>query len=250
MGAERALRFARSCPTCRESCASSSGSSGTSGSGRSGRRCQALTSPMTSSSLATFGCATSSPSRLTKTRFERRTIVQMLGNRSSRSRSTIATFAPELMSPYSSSGPVHQALSKVATPPASRQPKKAAGHSGRLRIAMATRSPLLHARLLQRLGDGERGAGEALVTRALVAIDDKRALAVAASEQKRFAQGRRRVLPDARAHAANVALLDLERRARDGQRGIGLCQRDGRESLRSRHLSSLRLPGTASPIAQ
>ena len=97
---------------------------------------------MMDSSFATFGCATSSPSRLTKTRFSSGQLCRCSASRPSRSRSTIATFAPESRSPYSISGPVHQALSKVATPPASRQPKKATGHSGRLRMAMATRSPL------------------------------------------------------------------------------------------------------------
>ena len=96
----------------------------------------------------------------------------------------------------------------------------------------------LHPRLLQRLGDRQRRAGEVLVTRPLVAIDDKGPIAVAPSEHKYFAHGRRRVLPHARAHAANVALFDLERRARSGQRRIGLCQRDGRESRSSRHVSS------------
>ena len=70
---------------------------------------------------------------------------------------------------------------------------------------------LADAGLLQRRGDGERGARERLIARALVAIDDERALAVGAAEQKCVAQGRRRVLPDARAHAADGALLDLER---------------------------------------
>jgi len=95
--------------------------------------------------------------------------------------------------------------------------------------------------LLQRLGDGERGAGETLIARALIAIDDERLVAIGAAQKKDFAHGRRRVFPHPRADAANVAFLDLERRTRLGQRRIGLRKRNGWECLRCRHGLSLTL---------
>ena len=54
-------------------------------------------SPMTSSSLATCGSATSSLARLTKTRFRSGQLGRCSARRSSRSASTMATLAPELV---------------------------------------------------------------------------------------------------------------------------------------------------------
>ena len=53
----------------------------------------------------------------------------------------IATLAPLSVRANSSSGPVHQALSGVAIAPMAVAAKKATGHSGRLRVMIATRSP-------------------------------------------------------------------------------------------------------------
>jgi hypothetical protein len=61
--------------------------------------------------------------------------------RSIRSSSATSSFVPESCSPYSSSGPVHHAFSGTTIAPVAAAPKKAMGHSGKLRIAMATRSP-------------------------------------------------------------------------------------------------------------
>ena len=61
--------------------------------------------------------------------------------RPKRSSSAISTRAPESVSPYDSSGPVHHALSGTATAPIDTMAQNAIGNSGRLRMAMATRSP-------------------------------------------------------------------------------------------------------------
>jgi hypothetical protein len=55
--------------------------------------------------------------------------------------SKMASFAPESCSPKASSAPLHQAFSGTTTAPTSDAAKKATGHSGMLRMAMATRSP-------------------------------------------------------------------------------------------------------------
>ena len=94
---------------------------------------------------------------------------------------------------------------------------------------------LLHAGALQRFGDGERGTRERFVARAIVATDQEGFAAVRAAQQKKLAQGRRRVFPHARTHAANIALLDFKQRTRSGQRGIGLRQRNDRKVLRQHH---------------
>jgi hypothetical protein len=52
------------------------------------------------------------------------------------------TLDPESARPYSSSAPVHHVLSGTAMAPSETMAKKAAGHSGRLAMAIATRSPL------------------------------------------------------------------------------------------------------------
>src|SRR5712691_8087263 len=117
--------------------------------------------------------------------------------RSKRSASANAILAPESFSAYSSSAPVHHALSGVAIAPASSVPKNAAGHSGRLRIAMATRSPLR--------------------TPASISAS-ARASAARHAGQEHVAQGRRRMLPDPRPHAVNELLLHLEARARRGEK--------------------------------
>ena len=62
-------------------------------------------------------------------------------SRAARSASTKSTTEPESASPYSSSGPVHHAFSGTTTAPAAVAPQKASDHSGKLRMAMATRSP-------------------------------------------------------------------------------------------------------------
>src|SRR5579863_3781990 len=147
---------------------------------------------------------------------ERRTIVQMLGN-------PLQPFAIDERDLRT--GIVEPVFELRAGPPGVEQ----SGHAAGQEAAEESRRPFrhvahgdgdavafLHARLLQRLGDRQRSAGEALVTRPLVAIDDKSTITVAPSEQKYFAHGRRRVLPNARTHAANVALFDLEGRARGG----------------------------------
>ena len=54
------------------------------------------------------------------------------------------------MSPYASSSLVHHALSGTTTAPVTMAPQKAQTHSGRLRDAMATRSPLFTPRLTRR----------------------------------------------------------------------------------------------------
>ena len=59
-----------------------------------------------------------------------------------RSESTNTTEVSESVSPYCSSEPVHQAFSGTAIAPAEAIAQKAIDHSGRLRIAMETRSPL------------------------------------------------------------------------------------------------------------
>ena len=93
--------------------------------------------------------------------------------RSRRAASTKATAVPESASPYWSSAPVHQALSGTTTPPAAAAPQKAMAHSGRLRMAMATRSPRLHAEAVpQGPGDGGRDAEVLLEGGALVLVDE------------------------------------------------------------------------------
>ena len=69
----------RSCRRCRRSWRRPRDRARTSGSGRSGRCFQSLTSPITSSSFATFGCATSSPSRLTIDALQVGAVGQMFG---------------------------------------------------------------------------------------------------------------------------------------------------------------------------
>ena len=83
---------------------------------------------------------------------------------------------------------------------------------------------LFHARALQGYGDGQRRPREVLVAHALIAIHHEGLAAMRARQPEKLAHGRRRVLPYARAHAANVALLDLERRAGARQQGVGLGQ--------------------------
>ena len=63
--------------------------------------------------------------------------------RSQRSASQIKTAAPESAIPKASSSPVHHAFNGTTIAPETAAAKKATGHSGRLRIASATRSPFL-----------------------------------------------------------------------------------------------------------
>ena len=87
----------------------------------------------------------------------------------------------------------------------------------------------LHARALQRFGDGKRGAREFVVAYPLIAIDYEGLVAVRSRQPKEIAHGRRRILPNARAHAANVALLHLEGRTAARQQRMGFCERHGRK---------------------
>ena len=61
--------------------------------------------------------------------------------RSPRSASQKSTTDPESARPYSSSGPVHHALSGTTTAPIDAAAQNATDHSGKFRMAMATRSP-------------------------------------------------------------------------------------------------------------
>ena len=88
-----------------------------------------------------------------------------------------------------------------------------------------------HARLDQRIGEGERRARERPIAQALLLIDQKNALAVRHAGQEHLAQGRRRMLPDPRPHAANELLLHLEARARGGEDRPGFGERHGRPRL-------------------
>ena len=87
----------------------------------------------------------------------------------------------------------------------------------------------LHPRALQRFGDGKRGAREFVVAYPLIAIDYEGLVAVRSRQPKEIAHGRRRILPNARAHAANVALLHLEGRTAARQQRMGFCERHGRK---------------------
>ena len=61
--------------------------------------------------------------------------------RSRRSPSATSTLQPESSRPNASSSPVHQALRGTTTAPAAAAAQNASAHSGKLRMAMATRSP-------------------------------------------------------------------------------------------------------------
>ena len=54
----------------------------------------------------------------------------------------MTTFEPESVMQYSSSGPLPQALIGTVMAPMAAAAQKAIDHSGKLRMAMATRSPL------------------------------------------------------------------------------------------------------------
>ena len=119
------------------------------------------------------------------------------------------------------------------SPPASRQPKKATGHSGRLRMMMATRSPFFTPACCS--ASAMASAAREMRHRSRARPVDDECLVAVARAKKQLAHGRRRVLPDARRHAADVALLDLEGRARRGQHRVGLRQRNSREFLYQQH---------------
>ena len=53
----------------------------------------------------------------------------------------MSTLVPESDKPYSNSDPVHHALSGTTTAPTEAAPQNATSHSGKLRMAIATRSP-------------------------------------------------------------------------------------------------------------
>ncbi len=141
---------ARSCPRCRRSSRRRRVAIDTDGSSTS-----AGTSPMTShQSSVPGGRSPAWPSPAAGSP-RRTTIVASTSNRSAhppwRQRrprsarpapaSAKTTLVPESASPYSSSSPVHQALSGTTTAPAAAAAQNATDHSGRLRIAIATRSP-------------------------------------------------------------------------------------------------------------
>ena len=108
-----------------------------SGSGRSIAR-----RPITSSSgtrvAARSACAPA-------TRFERRPVGEMRRSRSSRSASTIATLAPEFVRPYSQLGAGPPGVQRRDDRAGRAAAQNATGHSGKLRMTMATRSPLADA---------------------------------------------------------------------------------------------------------
>ena len=93
----------------------------------------------------------------------------------------------------------------------SRGPFGQIAHGDRDAVAFA------HARLDQRIGEGERRARERPIAQALLLIDQKNALAVRHARQEHITQSRRRMLPDPRPRAANAHLLHLEARARRGE---------------------------------
>ena len=107
--------------------------------------------------------------------------------------------------------------------PVSVMAQNAMTHSGRFRMAMATRSPWRHAELVpqpvrQRAGDpvvlGEAGP--------LVLVDQEGGVAVAEGQVEDGAQRRRGVLPRAGGDAPDGALLHFEQLARRRQGRVGL----------------------------
>ena len=60
--------------------------------------------------------------------------------------------------PVANSSPVHHALSGTTTAPMTTAPQKVMTHSGRLRAAIATRSPVTHAKFDETPGEGGRVA--------------------------------------------------------------------------------------------
>ena len=110
--------------------ASSSGPTSASGAAMSGRLAQDFAGPISFSSETMAGAASSSPPRATMMVFSCGSFGRWSRMRSSFSGSTMATFAPESARPYSSSSPVHQELSGVATAPMSSGAKNATGHCG------------------------------------------------------------------------------------------------------------------------
>ena len=133
-------------------------------------------------------------------------------SRACRSASTNSTFAPESAMPYSSSPPVHHALSGTAIAPSAVTAKNTTGHSGRLRIASATRSPFAHAHLAQLRRERRDRAVLRVVADALVLVGSSTSRSPCAARQLRpaAADRRRRVLPHPRRHAADVDRLHLE----------------------------------------
>ena len=124
--------------------ASSSGSSATSGSGRSGSRCQSLTSPITSSSLTTCGCADVFGLAADVDALQRRdSCADVRHSRSSRSRSTMATLAPESIRPYSQLRPGPPGIERRDDGAGEQAPKKAdrpfrqVAHDDRDAVALA-----------------------------------------------------------------------------------------------------------------
>ncbi len=90
---------------------------------------------------------------------------------------------------------------------------------------MATRSPFLHAALLQLFGKGDGGAIEAFIGGAVVLIDEQGAVGEGAGDGHHFAQRWRRRFPDAGLDAADDDLVHLQLGAGLGEQRMGLRHR-------------------------
>ena len=113
--------------------------------------------------------------------------------------------------PYWSSGLVHHALSGTTTPPAAAAPQKAMAHSGRLRMAMATRSPFSTPKRSRSARAMVAADAEVLlVGGALVLVDEVVLVAVAARELEDHPQAGGAVLPHPGDDAADLDVLHLE----------------------------------------
>ena len=131
----------RSCPRCRRSSRRRRAQSRPSGSSNAGRSAQSPVRPISVSQRSARGCARGRAADEARASAPGKRRVAAAAARSARRRRR-RSWRRNRSSTYSSSGPVLQALSGTAMAPARIAPKKATGHSGRLRMAMATRSPL------------------------------------------------------------------------------------------------------------
>ena len=112
-------------------------------------------------------------------RATRRARVRCSASRSLRSSSTNTTTDPESLSPYSSSGPVHHALSGTTTAPNEAAAQNAIDHSGKFRIAIGDAISLLHPEVSGEAVRHRRRCGEVLVERErLVLVHEERQVAV------------------------------------------------------------------------
>ena len=188
-----------------------------------GRSFQAWGAPIRSSSRSNASPPTSA--RLTMTCFSAGRFGRCGAIRSYRPRSQIRAFAPESARPYSSSGPVHQALSGHDDG-AERGDREEAGrpfgqvdHGERDPVALAD------AALLQLGGDRGGGAEAGLEADPFLLEDRDGSLAVQAREAGQHGQRGRCILPHPRRDAADRQRLHFEAGARGGERRIDL--RDG-----------------------